>query len=164
MAAPSATPRLAPSGKQLIEGYKALVTLHLDPDFEIFEKSSTPPALDNGDEIDFTTQHNTQYRTKAPRGYYEVTPLIDVGPIVCTAGYDPIVYSGAPTNLGKCTTVTYEWGDSSTLAFFGYWKAMEPDETNEGEDPTGSFTFICTNWDHTNKVEAGYVYVGVIGT
>lgn len=164
MAAPSATARLAPAGKQLIEGYKALITMANDTDIEFYEHSSTPPSIDNGDEIDFTTQHNTQFRTKAPRGYYESTPLIDVGPITASAGYDPIIYNGAKTTLGKLTTITYEWGDGSTLAFYGWWKSHEPEETDEGEVPMASETFICSNWDPTNKVEASYVYVGIAGT
>ena len=164
MAAPVATARLAPGGKQLIEGYKSLVTQANDTNIEFYEKSSTPPSLNNGDEIDFTTQHNTQFRTKAPRGYYESTPLIDVGPVTMTAGYDPIIYDSCKTALGKPTTITYEWGDNSTLAFYGYLKSMEPEETSEGEDPTATVTYICTCWDHVNKVEASYVYVGVVGT
>lgn len=164
MAAPVATARLTPGGKMLLEGYKALVTQANDTDIEFYEKSSTPPSLDNGDEIDFTTQHNVQFRTKAPRGYYESTPLIDVGPLTVTAGYDPITYNSAKTALGKPTTITYEWGDGSTLAFYGYLKSHEPNETSEGEDPTTTVTYVCTNWDPTNKVEAGFTYTGVVGT
>jgi hypothetical protein len=164
MAAPAATARGVPGGKPLKEGYKCLITMALNATFELYEISVTPPSMTNGDEIDTTTQHNIQFTTKAPRGSYEATPLLDYGETSSKCGYDPIVYNGAKSHMGKETTITKEWADGSTLAFFGYLKSLDFDEESRGEFPTCTAVFMQTNWDPTGKVEAGPTYVGVVGT
>lgn len=158
MAAPTATPRPAPTGIPLDKGYQVLITIAADTDICFWEKTITPPSLDGGDPLDITTQHNTAYKTKAPRA------LVEVGETQVKVLYDPALYTAIKAVINVRTTITVEFPDGSTLAFYGYVKAFEPDEMSEENPCEATVTIVCTNYDPVNHVEAAPVLTSVAGT
>lgn len=157
-AAPSATVRQTPAGRWLKDGYQVLTTVALDPDISFWEKTITPPGLDNGDAIEQTTQHNADWRGFAPRG------LITMTESTRTVAYDPAVYTQIAAVIGRETTITERFADGSTLAYYGYVKSFQPNEMSEGNQPEATVVIQPTNWDYTNNVEAAPVLTSVSGT
>lgn len=159
MAAPTATARGTPAGIQLCDGMFSVITFARLPTVSFWEKGVTPPGLEGGDAIDATSHHNVRYRTKCPRS------LIDLTDVTTKVFYDPNVYNQIITDLINVPdTVTVEFHDGSTLAFYGYLKSFVPDEMTEGTKPEATITIVCTNFDHANDVEAGPVLTSVAGT
>lgn len=158
MAAPVPAARVDPAGIKLKDGYSALVTFATDTNIELWEKTVTPPGMDGGDAIEQTTMHNDQWRTYAPRG------LITLTEFVFTAAYDPEVYNSLLALINRETTVTVRFSDGSTLAFYGFLQKVEMKEMTEGEQPELTATVRPTNFDPTNKVEAGPTLTSVAGT
>lgn len=158
MAAPVATARVTPSGIRVDNGHRTTVTFATDTNFEIWEKTVTPPGLDGGDEIDTTTMWNTTYRTKAPR------TLKDMTPFEVTAAYDPVVFSSALALINVKTTITVTFPDGSTLAFYGYLKSLEFGELAEGEQPEVTLAVTPTNQDPSTGAEEAAVLTSVAGT
>ena len=56
------------------------------------------------------------------------------------------------------------FADGSTLAFYGYLKNFEPQDSEEGSDPEANITIQPTNWDNANSTEEAPVLVAVPGT
>lgn len=161
MAAPSATARGTPGGIQLQDGYQTLITLALDDTIEFWEKSGPPPGMEGGDPIEETTMHNIAWRTFRPRA------LKTLEPFTVTAAYDPVVYDASnsvETAINREDTITVTFPDSSTLAFYGYLQNFIPQDHTEGEQPEAQLTFVPTNYDPTNDIEAGPVMVEAAGT
>lgn len=158
MAAPVATVRQDPTGIRLDDGYRTLVTFASDPNIELWEVSVTPPGLDGGDEIDTTTMHNDTYRTRSPRSLKTLTEFS------MTVAYDPSCYTALLALINVETTITVTFPDGSTLAFFGFLKAFQPDALEEGSPPRASVTVVPTNQDPTSGVEQAAVLVSVAGT
>ena len=158
MAAPTATPRVTPTGIWLEKGYQALVTLALDTNIELWEKTVQPPGLDGGEKIDTTTQHNTTYRTFAPRA------LVTGSDCKFKCAYDPTAYTSILAVINEPTTITVTFPDGSTVAFYGYLQAFQPDAMEEGKQPEADVNIVCTNYDHTAHTEAGPTITSVAGT
>jgi hypothetical protein len=158
VAAPSATPRVDPSGIKLKDGYSTLITFARDTDVGLWEKTVTPPGLDGGDSIEQTTMHNDDWRTFAPRSLVTLTEMSFV------AAYDPNVYTSVLALVNVEDTITVTFPDGSTLAFYGYLKMFEPSELTEGEQPEATVTIVPTNWDPAGDVEAAPVMTSVAGT
>lgn len=159
MAAPTPSARVAPTGIKLKDGYRSLVTYALDTDFSVWEKGVQPAGIDGGDEIDQTTMWNDVWRTSAPRSLLTLTPF------TFRFAFDPNIYNQADLELiNRETTITERFSDGSTLAFYGFMKMIDFDEMVEGEQPEGTITSVPTNFDPTNKVEAGPVLTSVAGT
>lgn len=158
MAAPSATARQTPYGIKLKDGYRTLFTFAADPDVSFWEKSVKPPGFDGGDAIEQTTMHNDDYRTFAPRS------LITMTESSMTAAYDPAVITQIAALINIETTITITFADGSTWAFYGFLKSFDTNELSEGAQPEASVTVVCTNFDPTNKLEAGPALVSVSGT
>lgn len=158
MAAPVPTTRQTPYGIKLKDGYRTLFTFAADPDVSFWEKTVKPPGLDGGDAIEQTTMHNEDYRTFAPRS------LITMTESSMTAAYDPAVLTQIMALINIETTITISFADGSTWAFFGFLKSFETNELQEGEQPNASVSIVCTNFDPTNKVEAGPALASVAGT
>lgn len=157
MAAPTLATRLSPAGQRLQDGYQTLVTFGNNANIAFWEIEVQPPGIDGGDEINTTTMHNSVFRTFSPRSLYTLTP----GTIV--VAYDPCVYDEIMDEVNFPQSITVRFPDGATLVFFGYLKSFEPDPLVEGEMPTATVTFVPTNYDPTNCVEAAPV-VTCVGT
>lgn len=159
MAAPTATARETPVGIPLRRGFSTKITLAIDPDISFWEKKIKPPGFDNGDKINTTTMFNDTYRSFASRGLIEMTDVTGV------AAYDPVLLSQINAVCGVETTITITFPDGTTWYFYGYLKNFDPQELSEDPNqPEAQLTFVITNWDPTNKVEAGPGITNVSGT
>ena len=157
MAAPTPTARSTPGGLKLKDGFSSMLTFAADSDIMLFEKSVQPPSLDGGEPVDTTTMHNTLYRTVAPR------KLITLGSHTIKCAYDPKVYDQIIDIINDETTITVEFSDGSTLAYYGYLQKFEPEAMEEGTMPMANVTIVPTNID-ASDVEAGPVMNEVSGT
>lgn len=158
MAAPTPTVRSAPGGRKLGDGYQSLVTFALDPDFAIWEEEVTPPGIDGGDAVDTTSQHNENWKTKAPGSLVEMTDAS----VKCN--YDPVVYVQALALVNKSTVVTVLFPDGSTLAAYGYLKSAVPGGLSRNNKPEMTLTIVFTNQDPVTCEEEGPVYTAGSGT
>lgn len=160
MAAPSPTTRVDPvsGGIPLYDGFSTKVTVSGDTDIAFFEKSITPPSIDGGEAIDITTMFNSTWRTKVPRS------LMELGDVSVTAAYDPVLYTELQSVINVNCTITVEFSDGSTLAFFGYVRTADFQEVSEGEQPEIQVTITPTNWDPANFIEAGPAVAETAGT
>lgn len=158
MAAPSPSARVTPTGIKLKDGFPVKITFATDTNLEIWEKTVQPPGATNGDPIEQTTQHNTSLETFAPQA---LNSLTESGG---TCAYDPGCLTAILALLGLETTVTYTYPDGTTWAMYGYLAEFIPDPLERGTQPEASFKIQPTNWDNTNKVEAGPAVASVAGT
>ena len=158
MADPSYTIRSAPVGIIVEDGQTALVAFERDPDLSIWETSSQPPGIDNGEEINITSHHNQSWRTFAPRVLKTLTPF--------TIGfmYDPAAVQQIRDLCGKRGSISFYWPDGSKMAFYGYLKNATFDPLVDGEPAKGQMVIVPTNYDPVNRVEAGPVMSLVAGT
>lgn len=157
-AAPAPTVRTLPTGTKPPEGFPVLVTLSLNPGIWFWEKVVKPPVYDNGEPIDQTTQFNTRWNTMGPRA------LIMMSPLTAKGTYDPDIYSQIVTMVGKAQTITHKFPNGSTLAFYGFVQKFDPDDVESGKQPEATITYVPTNWDPVNQVEAGPTYTSAHGT
>lgn len=151
MAAPTPTARLESGFAPLGDGFSTKVTFAADPNVSLWEKTVQPPGMDGGDPVDTTTMFNGTYRTMRPRS------LITLTEHKFTAAYDPVIYIELLALVNVETTITVTFPDASTIAFYGYLKAFEPSDIEEGTQPEGDVTIVPTNWDATNSTEEGPV-------
>ena len=147
-----------PGGIPLQDGYQTLIGLTLAPTIRFWEKTVTPPGVDGGDSIDRTTMHNIDWKTKGARS------LKDMTDITCTANYDPAVHTDIEAAINREDTITIVFADGTTIAMFGYLQKFESNDVQEGETPECTITFVITNWDPTNNVEAGPTVNEIAGT
>jgi hypothetical protein len=157
MVAPVATARVTPTAKKPADGFKALITIALNPTIEFWETSSTPPGYDGGDPVDTTTQHNNTVRTKAPRD------LIDMTDMTTSGLFNPAIYTSIRAVINKPTTITITWPDTSTLAFYGFVRIFAPGDLTEGGRMEGTITITVTNQDPTTGAEELPVYTPPVG-
>lgn len=158
MAAPSPTVRVSPSGIKLRDGFSSLVTFATDADISLWEMEVTPPGVDGGPAIPQTTMHNDDFETFAAQ---QLKTMTESG---FKFAYDPAVYDELFALVNVPTTITKQYNDGSTLAFYGYLRQVQFDPLVKGTQPTGTATIQPTNYDHVNNVEAGPVMTSVSGT
>jgi hypothetical protein len=151
MAAPTYTPRVAPTGDRLDDGYQALVTLAVDTDIKLWEKSTTPPSVNGGDPIDTTTQHNVTYETQSPRALKKM----EGGSM--TVAYDPAVYPQIIAVINVLTVISILFPNGAKLSYWGWLRSFEPAEMTPGEQPTATANFEPANQD-ASGVEQAPVY------
>lgn len=151
MTAPTPTARTEPTVALLENGYQSLITFATDSDVALFEKSTTPPAIDGGEAIDITTMFNLVAKTKAPQALYDLSD----GQMTC--GYNPAVYDGiiALVNLIAGQTITQHFPDGSSLAYFGYLKSFAPAALTNGTFPEATVTIVATNRDPSDTSGTG---------
>lgn len=163
MAAPSPVARTNPSDTPdipLQDGHPTKVTLNTSPAFSVWENSTTPPGVDGGDPVDLTTFFNLVWRTFGPRTLKTLTEMRFVGL------YDPVVWEavGLAAAINRLDTITVTFADGSTLAFYGYLRAFNPQEHVEGTPPLAEMVVQPTNWDPVNDVEEGPAVAEASGT
>lgn len=158
MAAPATTARTVPTGFKMPEGFPITIAFASNPSVAFWEQSVKPFGEDVGDGIDTTTQHNTEWRTKAsPR-------LKEASDVTGTAMYDPDARPAIRALVGREQAITIHYPDGSTDAFYGFLKQTEYSEAKPKESPTLNYTIVVTNWDPVNKLEVGPVHVASAGT
>lgn len=158
MTAPTPAVRGTPSGIKLKDGYQALITIGSNLTASFWEKTVQPPGIDGGDAIEQSTMHNVDWRTFASRSLMTMTEAKG------KAAYDPAVYTQLQSLINVETTITVQWADGSTLAFYGYLRMFEFSELAEGTQPEANFTIQPTNYDPVAHVEAGPTLTSVSGT
>lgn len=154
MTAPVPTVRGIPSDVAMDEGFPTKIVCGSNPTICFWEKNIQPPAIDVGDLIDVTTQHNEEYETYAAR------VLKKLGDTGFTASYHPNVYPQIELILGKPDTWTILFPNGATLAFFGVLISAEPQDMEKGKQPEIKGKIGATNRDHTlpNKPEEKPVF------
>ena len=158
MAAPATTPRSAPGGIKLDDGFSTKIAFERDPDVSFWEVTVQPPGVDGGDPIDTTTMHNLNWRTMAARALKTLTESS------VTARYDPAVYTQILELINIPGAITVHFPDGSTLDFYGFLQTFEVGDHAEGEPPEATLTIQPTNYDPDNDVEAAPVLTSVAGT
>lgn len=158
MSAPTPTARILPTGRWIGDGHGTLITIALDPDIKFWEASVTPPGIEGDNPIDNSTQFNVSWRTLSPRRLRTLTV------VQFTANYDPAVYPQVLAVINVPTTITIEFPDGSTLAFYGYMKSFQPGELVDGTRPTATCQIQPTNTDPLTCEEEGPVYTAGTGT
>jgi hypothetical protein len=163
MAAPATDlVRIDPSdlGIRLDDGFSTKILIGANLSILLWDKSSQPPGVDGGDEIETTTMFNLEYRTFAPRR------LKTLSPVELTCAYEPGVYAvnEIMAIINQNTTINVVFSDGSVLGFFGYLKVFTPQTVEEGSQPEANCTIVPTNWDPDNNVEAGPALANVTGT
>lgn len=160
MAAPTATAYQAPSGRKLVRGHKTLMIFSNNPTIALWTKKVKPPGKSGGEAINNTDMHHDTYRTKRSRG------LIENMNAEVTYHYDPKALTQIEQQINREQALTIRYSDGSTYAFWGYLQEWEPDEIDEEstDPPTAKCTFVETDWDPVNHVEAGPVMTEVAGT
>lgn len=144
------TARVTPPDAAMKEGFSTLIAFAEDPDINFWERDVQPGGTDNGDEINITTMHNSDWRTKAPRKLNEITEGQS------TVGYATSVLPQLRALVGVNGWYTIHYPDGSTEDLLGYIKSFEPDSLQEGEYPTATMTFVTTNDD--DGTETGPTY------
>lgn len=157
MAAPAATPRQAPAGLPLRDGFGTFITFENNPTLSLWEMETTPPGKDAGDGPDTSTFHNVARRTKAPPALIEDTDASGV------CGYDPNVESQLEALIRVNQVITWTYNDGTTKAAWGYLKEFTPQSHTENEFPTANYTIVITNTDDAFAEQAPVV-VEVSGT
>lgn len=158
MASPSVTARTLPTGYKLPEGFKITITFSRKPALNIWEVDGAPAGMEVA-EINTTTQHNIRYVSKYP------SYLVANDDIVGTAGYDPDVMDDLVSLLGDAGgSVTVRMPSNTQHSYWAFLKAWKFGALRVGQFPTGNYAICVTNWDPTNKVEAGVLTTQAAGT
>lgn len=123
----------------LDDGYSTIISFSENPDVKLYEKSMKPPGFDGGGPIDTTTMRNNKLRTNAPK------KLITTTAGNYTAAYDPMVYADLLDMINVKQQITITYPNGVTTTFWGWLNTVEPNEINEGEQPTVSVGFELSN-------------------
>lgn len=158
MASPSVTARTLPSGYKLPEGHKAFLAFSLRASLSIWEAEIGPLGF-GASKIDTTTQINTKWDTFWMSNL--LTPQDQSG----NAGYDPdemdnlIVLCGAQGG-----SFTVHMPQNTKYSYWGGLLAVNFQPLRPKQFPLINYTVVNTNWDPTNRVEAGPAVTGAAGT
>lgn len=160
MAAPATTTRGTPAGKRLVNSHQSLLAFARLPTFSVWEKEVNSPALDGGEPIDITSQHELLVRIREFRDLYDLLPFT----IKCFC--DPNAFKQAKNSLiNQNGSITRRYPDGSTLDFFGALTKYEEDPAPEdGQAVMVTLTITPSNYDPANRVEAEPVLTEVSGT
>lgn len=145
--APVATTRVAPTAQMLEKGYRTLVTLGLDPNIELFEKTVKPSGMDAGTKVDTTTQWNETVMTAAAPALYDTTDL------TMTCAYDPLVRDSIRAAIGKHDTITTLYPNGGKEAAFGFLRTAEFSDQQRTAQPEVTITISFTNRDPAGAEE-----------
>jgi hypothetical protein len=122
----------------LKDGFSTTVGFALNPTIQLWTKTVKPPGLTGGGAISTSTMENTRVRTKAPKALVEITD----GEM--KAAYNPAVLADIISMMQELQLITVTFADNSTWDFWGWLEEFQPDEVEEGSQPTASVKFICS--------------------
>lgn len=142
---------MAPTGNRIDDGFSTVIEFANTPNVQFWEKSLKPPGIAGGGANETTTMRNTRWRTNAPK------KLLTLTESTITVAYDPALYNTIVAQLQVNQLCTITFADGSTLAFWGWIDEFEPDDVQEGEQPTATVTIIPSNQDDTPQ-EVAPVY------
>ena len=148
MGTPTTTARVDPVGIKLPDGHSTQLAFAADPDVSFWEKVVKPPGIDGGDAIEQTTMYNEEWRTFAARA---LKTLTESGADVA---YDPRVIDQIMALVNVEGSITLHFPNNSTLDFFGFLRTWEPEDMEEGTQPTAHINITCTNTDPTDGSES----------
>ncbi len=158
MTAPVSTPRVAPVGVFLEDGFSTKIAFAIDDNVSFWEKTVAAPGVDGGDVIETSTMHNTTWRTMAPRSLLTLTEFS------LTVAWDPFVYDQIISLINADDSITITFPDGDTLDFFGYMRLFEPQDLEEGSQPEANITIVPTNTDPVDGSEEAPVLTATTGT
>lgn len=158
MAAPTNTDRITPTGERLTDGHSTKFVFSGKPAINLWEKSTQIPGVDGGQPVPNDTMFNQIWRRKTPR------KLKDIPGVTVIASYDPKFWSDIVSQVNIEQALTFRFPNYDTLDIFGFLRAYSFSPHKEGESPEVTLNIEFTNWDPTNKVEAGPVYTEYTGT
>jgi hypothetical protein len=134
----------------LTDGFSTKVSFSLDATVLFYEKTVKPPGFTGDGAINTTTMRNTTLRTQAPKSLYSATTS------TVTVAYDPACIDEIKTMILQNQNITHTFPDNSTLAWYGWIESFEPNDLEEGDQPTAELTLEPSN---TNAgVETAPVY------
>ena len=160
MAAPTPTARVAPPSTAIWipDGFRTKYTLAADTNVALWEMEVKPSGTAGGEPIPQDSMWNTEWRIK------RLQQLKEKKPATIKFLYDPILQSEIEDLVNVETTCTETYPDGTTYCYYGGMTDVEFDPLVPGQPGTGTATITPTNWDKTNKVEAGPVLTNVVGT
>lgn len=130
-----------PTGKRLDDGHSTKIEFSMTPNVALWEKTVKPPGLDGGDPNDTTTMRNTVYRTMAPRKLKTLTP------VTVKCAYDEGDYANILAMININQLVGVRWPTGRPWTFWAYLRSFEPDENQEGAQPTATVVIQPTMQD-----------------
>jgi hypothetical protein len=100
------------------------------------EKGVTPPGVDGQDPVSISHNAKVSYVEKLARALKELTPASG------TVVYDPAQISTITSaiNVHQVIWVSFKEGDA--VAFYGFLRKFEPEEMQDGEQPTASIELV----------------------
>jgi hypothetical protein len=125
----------------LKDGFSTRVEFANAPDIALWTKTVKPPGLTGGGHIPTHTMESTRLRTKAPKALLEITD----GEM--KAAYSPAVLPQIIAQMQEVQEITITFADDSSWTVWGWIDEFQPDEVQEGEQPTASVKFICAGED-----------------
>jgi hypothetical protein len=158
MASPPVTARTTPTGYKLPEGFRITHAFSNNPSVQIWEKTVKPPGIKGGELIDTTTQLNLVWGTMNPRYLKRSTP------VSIKFAYDPDCIPELLAMVNQNQGITDHFPDNASISYWGAITDIEFDALEEGKLPEGTCTIGVTNFDPTNLVEAGPLFVPASGT
>jgi len=158
MAVPATSIRGTPAGTRLKDGYQVLIAFSANLTVAFFEMTTQPLGLDNGDEIDITTQHNIALRQSAARSLRTQREMSSV------VAYDPLVIDEIIALIGVEQAITLNFANSDTWDFFGYLKTFDPQSMEEGSMPEANISIMPIGRDPADDTEAPINYKTSVGT
>lgn len=155
MAAPALVSAANPLGNKMPDGWKFRITFGLMTTFSVWATEISPPAVEGGPALPYTTFLNSSFMTKRPQYLWEIEAFSFTGM------YDPDYWKDTMYKVlvNRETNFTILWPTSSTWTAYGYVRRLAPQRAAKGTQPLMDVTVEVTNWDYINKTEAGPVYV-----
>ena len=157
MANPANTTRVTPSGIRLNDGPPSFIAFSVLPNAAFWEKRVQPPGIDGGPPIDISSMHNVTWITVVPQALKTLTPF------TIEALYDPRILGSLNASLvNNPGSVTVQFPELTDYDFWGYCQSGIPQPMVKGEPPMITLTVNPTNYDPSNRVEAGPVLTEVL--
>lgn len=137
--------------ERLDDGFSTIISFSLDPTVQFYEKTVKPPGISAGGPNDTTTMRNSTWRTKAPKLLKSLTDS------ELEAAYDPAVYDSILPMIGVNQQIQISFPDGSQLWFWGWVDEFEPNQIQEGEQPTAKVKIVPSN-QNSSGVETAPIY------
>ncbi len=138
------TPRTAPTGAAMQDGYKTVIAFAADPDILLWEESVQPPGVDGGEKMSMTTMFNDEWHTFAAQALKMLTDS------AITCKYVPAAYPLIVALVNINGWITIHFPNLGTLDFVGYLQSAIPNSHEIGTPPT-----IALKINPTNRLNTG---------